>query len=177
MKICFISGSYGKYGSELSLLELLCGLKDLGVILLVILPKNGPIVDVLDEHKIEWKIVPFPKWRSRPRPFIYRLLRNIVSPLSALRIALIIKSGRYDLVYTNTTVTSVGAMAAYIANRPHIWHSHESELSNTVIKYDLPFKWVMKIIERTSESLVVVSHSLQKYYEPYLELGKLRVIY
>ena len=177
IKVCFVLGSAGKYGAELSILELIEGLVKLGVTPLVILPKKGPLCVQLSRLKIKFKVLYFPKWRSRRVPFIYRVVRNLICVLLAIRLAQIVKKESCDLVYTNSMVTSIGAYAAYVAGKPHIWHSHESEVSNSMIDYDFPLSVVLNIVERTSVFFVVVSHALKEFYAPYLNQNKLQVIY
>ena len=177
IKVCFVLGSAGKYGAERSILELIEGLVKLGVIPLVILPKNGPLCIQLSRSKIKFKVFYFPKWRSRRVPFIYRIVRNLICVLLATRLARVIKKEGCDLVYTSSMVASIGAYAAYVAGKPHIWHSHESEVNNPLMTYDLPLKVVLNIVEQTSVFFVVVSHALKEFYAPYLKQNKLQVIY
>lgn len=67
MRVCFVSHSAGRYDAELTLLELLKGLLRLGVEVLVLAPKKGPLLDELDRLDIEWRVIGYPVWMSRPR--------------------------------------------------------------------------------------------------------------
>jgi hypothetical protein len=177
MRVCFISHSAGRYGAELALLELLQGLKRLGVISLVLVPKKGPLLDVLDRLNIEWRIIEYPVWMSRPRWFAYRVARTLKMLFMSVKIAQEIKKWRADVVYTNTVVVGSGAFAARLAHLPHVWHSHESAYHNPSQKFDLGKRGVNYFMDRLSTSIIVTSRSVEQDYRPYFNLDKIRVIY
>ncbi len=181
MRVCFISHSAGRYGAELALLELIQGLVKLGIVCMVLVPKEGPLLAELDRLNVEWRVVPYPKWISRRIWTPYRIARSIVRTLLvliiALRIAQIIKKSHCDVVYTNTTMVAVGAIAAQLARKPHIWHFHESVYHNPDQKFDLGERLATYLMDRLSKMIVVVSRSVQEDYKRYLSLERMRVIY
>ncbi|ARO87936.1 glycosyltransferase family 1 protein [Nitrosospira lacus] len=177
MRVCFISHSAERYGAELALLELIKGLIKLGFICMVLVPKKGPLLAELDSLNVEWRIIPYPVWMSRPKWLPYRIGRTLKTLLTAIYIAGVIKRWGCDIVYTNTVVVGVGAFAARLARRPHVWHSHESAYHNPDQKFDLGKRCVTYLMDHFSQMIIVTSKSVEEDYKRYLGMEKLRVIY
>ena len=151
MRVCFISHSAGRYGAELALLELLQGLVKLGVRCLVLVPQKGPILGELDRMNIEWRIIHYPKWTSRS--FLSRIARILISLVIAVRMAQILSQWRCDVVYTNTSIICVGAFAAWLARKPHVWHSHESSRQKPKIESKVGEYWMLHLMHRCQSLL------------------------
>jgi len=184
MRICFVSHSTGRHGAELALLELLQGLVKLGVTCLVIVPKEGPLLIELDRLNIEWKIMGYPKWRitgyprwlSKQRQAPYRFARTIIGLLRSVQLARTISKWNCDVVYTNTSSISVGALAAWFARKPHVWHLHESG-HHMGLKYDFGERRTVRLINYFSEVVIVVSSSLRNTLSAHIEPYRMRLIY
>lgn len=178
MRVCFISHSAGRYGAELALLELLQGLLRLGVQVLVLVPTKGPLLDELDRLNIEWRIIGYPAWMSRPRLLPHRAAKRLLKTvLMSVRVARIIKNWNADVVYTNTVVIGVGALAARLARVPHVWHSHESLSHNPSQKFDLGESIVSRLMDRLSAAIIVTSRSVKNDYRNFANPGKICVVY
>jgi glycosyltransferase involved in cell wall biosynthesis len=179
MRVCFVSHSAGRYGAELALLELLQGLlrSGSGVKALVLIPKKGPLLDELDRLNIEWRIIGYPVWLSRPRGLPYRGLRLLKTAVMSVRVAWTIKKWNADIVYTNTVVIGVGALAARLVGIPHVWHSHESLAHNPSQKFDLGEPAVSYLMHRLSHAIIVTSQSVANDYMRLPDPGKIRVVY
>lgn len=177
MRICFISHSAGRYGAELAMLELLKGLTKAGVVCLVFVPKQGPLLAELDRLNVEWRQIRYPPWISRKSSFPYRILRAIKGLVATIRIALGIRRWGCDLVYTNTTAISVGAFAAWLLGKPHVWQSHESSYHNSQLKFDLGKRYAARLMDHLSARIVVVSRSLINDYSRYINPDRMCLIY
>lgn len=178
MRVCFVSHSARRYGAELALLELLQGLKELGVECLVLVPRQGPLLAELDCLDIEWRILKYPWWwRSRRRSLSHRMLRALFGLVSAVRMAVLLMRWRCDVVYTNTIAIPAGAMAAWLARKPHVWHLHESAFRDSALKFDLGTRLALRLIDRLSTRVIVVSDALRKEYMQSIDPDKLRRIY
>jgi glycosyltransferase involved in cell wall biosynthesis len=177
MRVCFISHSAGRYGAELALLELLQGLLRSGIEALVLVPTKGPLLDELDRLNIEWRIIGYPVWMSRPRALPYRVMRLLQTAIMSIRVAQVIKNWNADVVYTNTMVTGVGAFAARLLGLPHIWHSHESLRHNPSQRFDLGEPAVSYLMDRLSDAIIVTSRSVGNDYKHLPNVDKIRVIY
>lgn len=177
MRVCFISHSAGRYGAELALLELLQGLAKEGVDCKVLVPEKGPLLIALDELHVEWRVIGYPVWMSRPRWLVYRIARTLKSVVMAVRIAHVITRWRCDIVYTNTVAVGAGAFAAWLARRPHIWHLHESGHKNPSQKLDLGERRVARLMDHLSAAIIVNSRAVENDYTRYINSTRMRVIY
>ncbi|SEO52304.1 glycosyltransferase family 4 protein [Nitrosovibrio sp. Nv6] len=179
MRVCFISHSAGRYGAELALLELLQGLVKLNVRCLVLVPEKGPLLAQLNLLNIEWQIIKYPPWISQRKWMLtpYRIVRTLKALVVAVQMAQVIKRWNCDLVYTNTAVVGAGAFAAWLACRPHIWHSHESGYHNPSLKFDLGSRWVARLMDHFSALIIVNSYSVKEDYARYIEPGRMHLVY
>ena len=177
MRVCFVSHSAGRYGAERALLELLQGLLHSGVEVLVLVPKKGPLLDELARMNIEWRVIGYPVWMSRPRWFVYRLMRLLKTALMSIRVAWIIRKWNADVVYSNTVMMGAGALAAWIIGKPHVWHSHESLAHNPDQTFDLGERAVSYLMNHLSDAVIVTSRSVGNDYKHLLDPGTIRVVY
>src|SRR5688500_11571627 len=178
MRICFVSHTARLDGAELALLELLQGLSKLGIHCFVFVPKKGPLLIELDRRNIEWRVLTYPWWwKSRRKSFPHRVIRALISFVAAVRMAYIITQQRCDFVYTNTVAVSTGALAAWIARKPHIWHLHESPYRYPRLSFDLGNRLATRLIDRLSTVIIAVSHAIANDYSRYISQDKIHVIY
>src|SRR5580765_5607639 len=125
MRIAFFTHYTELYGANRSLLDLIAGLSSYGVRAHVICPSAGDLLDVLAQRGIPAAVLPFEWWVS-PRGALqgaatrwranFQHLGPIVAELARWEI---------DVVYSNSSVFPVGAMAAAQLERPHVWHIRE----------------------------------------------------
>jgi glycosyltransferase involved in cell wall biosynthesis len=124
MRIACIHQGYELYGSDRSFAEsveaLRSGYPDAEIE--VVLPRSGPIVELLSPHAT--RIVFEPLWILR-RKALLRLVTIDAArlPLAVLRAARRLAS--FDLVYVNTSVIVDYALAARLYPRKAIFHIHE----------------------------------------------------
>jgi glycosyltransferase involved in cell wall biosynthesis len=178
MRVCFISHTAARSGAELALLELVQGLSELNIHCLVFVPKKGPLLAELDRLNVEWRIVSYPWWwKLRGKSLPRRLLRTLRSLAAAARIAIMLRRWRCDLVVTNTVAVSAGAIGAWLARKPHVWHLHESPYRDARITFDLGIRLATRLIDRLSALVVVVSQAVADEYSGYIKPDKLRIVY
>jgi glycosyltransferase involved in cell wall biosynthesis len=177
MRVCFISHSAGRYGAELALLELLEGLVKYGIDCKILVPERGPLLAELDRLQIEWRLVEFPPWRPRRRKIRNRIFRTIKALAYAFPMARAIREWRCDVVYSNTVAIVAGAFAAFLAQRPHVWHFHEFGYVDPNERFDLGRGLVTRFIDHLSSVIIANSYTLKQEYAKYVDIRKFRVIY
>jgi glycosyltransferase involved in cell wall biosynthesis len=126
LKILFVNASSGLAGAERSLLETAVPLKARGVTPVVALPGDGALAAELRDHGIETRFLNLGVMASRQElrsPLL--LLRLLQQPVAAIRLAIIIRKERIDIVHSNTSAVAAGALGAFLARRPHVWHIRE----------------------------------------------------
>lgn len=184
MRILFISSDNNKTsGAFLCLVELNKLLNEqYDIETLVVLPKAGDGVDLLDKYNIRYCYVKSYSWITFKGNSYTAIAKTIVKSIltlyniiSILRICNIIRTRKIDIVHTNTVFSYVGAIAAWLEKKPHIWHLRESidksfnsKILNEKIGYDL--------ISR-SDYIIAVSEVIKKAYREKIKNGKINVVY
>lgn len=122
-RIAFFSHSAKLYGANRSLLALIDGLSEEGVEPCVFLPRHGDMVEVLEARGIEHIVIHFRRWmgRSRWRAPLRLAANLLLLPVVSYQLA----RRNVDIIYSNSSVFPIGAWAAAVTNRPHVWHIRE----------------------------------------------------
>ncbi len=160
MRIAFLTHYTELYGANQSLLNLIDGLRHYGHTLTVICPDRGDLLDALARRGAEAAVLPF-AWWSSPHPTARAAAKRFLVNLHRLpKIVQQLKEWQTDLVYSNSSVFCVGALAAARLGLPHVWHIREFGARD----YDL-FPDVGKSIFRrtilTADATIFVSQALK----------------
>lgn len=108
------------------MLSLLEGLQEFNVVPFVVNPRESIFTEALRAIGIQCAILPVPWWISgkilscKKKIDHISVIRGYVPDLQK-----IIRDWKIDLVYTNSSVTPVGFLAARRERVPHIWHIRE----------------------------------------------------
>lgn len=169
IKVLFISHSSAMAGAERSLLLLLSNIDRNRFEPIVLFPDLGPLKELVESFNIQTHIVHYVWWArvdnikipfKNIRGFRFYLKKEI---LAIKKIIKIIKKEKIDIVYTNTSVITIGAVAAYITKKPHIWHIREIIPDNPDLKYFLPNKILLNFIVKYSN--IVIANSKFTAYQ------------
>ncbi len=178
MKICFISHSSAKGGAERSLIELIDSLKTKGVDAFVIIPSYGLLVKEFKSRGIAFRIIPYRWWMSnKESPFLKRIAKIVLNFAMVIPVAITIMRHRCDIVCTNTITVCVGAFAAKILGRPHIWYIREFGYEDHGLVYDLGTRLSLWLMDHLSSICIANSNAVAKKYEQFIPKQKLRVVY
>lgn len=190
MKIAFITHFSNLYGANRSLLNLIDGLKDYGVQSYVVTPFEGELTDSLKQKNIEFAILPLQWWVDklelgnniwknlhRLAAFYPKALKRLYLNLRITPILLAqLQTWEIDIIYTNSSATPIGALAAYRLNIPHIWHLREF----LDLDYNLHFDWgkqLSKFLIQRSHAQISISQAISKHFSSGLKLENMKVIY
>jgi len=177
MRVLFICHVSNMLGAARSLLDLMDGLVQRGVNCYVIIPRSGKIIQELEERNIVYRIVPFKNWLSSDSPLWKRLGRGGLNLLAMIRVAIKARAWGADVLYTNSSVTPVGAFAAFLLKKIHIWHIREFGQEDYGLSFDLGTRLSMKIINQLSFNIIIISEALKQKYVQYVSPAKIRRIY
>ncbi|MCI0700310.1 MAG: glycosyltransferase family 4 protein [Planctomycetia bacterium] len=159
LRVAFITHYTELYGANLSLLNLLDGLSRYGVTSHVICPEGGDLLGALADRGVPTAVVPFEWWVSLHRSGgTGRLFQNVrrLRPL----VTRLVDWGA-DLVYSNSSVFAIGALAAAELGLPHVWHAREFGRRDYDLWPDLGLR-LSRLVLRTADATVFVSHALQR---------------
>jgi glycosyltransferase involved in cell wall biosynthesis len=174
MRAAFISHDSAAGGAERALLELIDGLLERGVTCSVVLRKRGWLAEELHRRGVTFAFIPYRGWISvRPRG---RLL-NLFALVMVLPVLAQLRRWGVDVVLTNTSVIPVGALAAFLLRKPHIWHIHEFCKKEYGSTFDLGTRLTIKMIGRLSAFVIVNSKAIAAYYAQFIPQHQIRMIY
>lgn len=190
IKVAFITHYSSLYGANRSLLDLIDGLRQFDVGAYVISTEDGQIREALDSREVPFVVLPFHRWVGwRPRCtklhewarayLVWRkeTVARLAGNVSVSRtIAGQLRQWNVDMVYTNSSVTPVGLMAARGVSLPHVWHLREF----CDLHFNLKFDWGKNLFERyigCSDAIISVSKAIEDYYLARVESQRKRVIY
>jgi glycosyltransferase involved in cell wall biosynthesis len=161
LRVAFLTHYTELYGANLSLLNLIEGLGRYGIRAHVICPDQGDLLAELARRGVPAAVLPFEWWVSTRRTALgaaTRLIRNVrrLRPLAAQ-----IARWGCDLVYSNSSVFAVGAMAAAELELPHVWHLREFGRRDYGLVPDLGSR-VSRLVFRTADATIFVSHALRR---------------
>jgi glycosyltransferase involved in cell wall biosynthesis len=178
MRVCFISHSSNCGGAEQVLLEHLDVLREAGVECRVVLPGRGALADELKRMNIRFAIVSFPVWVSRDRLSSWGRAKAAFSIVAnAVLVAWHIVRWNCGVVYSNTVTVCVGALAARLTARPHIWHFQEFGKRDHGLSFIFGDRFSIKWLDRLSTRCLCLSNSLASQYAQWVEPSKIAVVY
>ena len=175
-RIAFLTHYAELYGANLSLLNLIEGLAEYGVISHVICPDNGDLVPALARRDIPVARLPFEWWVSTNRQsqgVAARLIRNVRHLRAITR-----QIGRWNanVVYSNSSVFAVGAMAAAELELPHIWHIREFGDRDYDLRPDFGSR-LARLAHGTADAAIYVSEALRRAKLGHATPSNSRVVY
>jgi glycosyltransferase involved in cell wall biosynthesis len=160
------------------LLESIEALKDNSVECFVLVPAHGDLSQELRERQIPFDVIPYGMWMTRSgTPFWARLKSAIRILGTTIPVALRIRQWKIDVVYSNTSTVCVGAFAALLLRRPHVWHLHEFGYEDHGLVFLFGRSLPYKVMNYLSSGWIANSGAIQKKYGRSLDLSKSKVIY
>jgi glycosyltransferase involved in cell wall biosynthesis len=176
LRISFLTHYTELYGANLSLLNLIEGLAEYGVRSHVICPDRGDLLAELDRRGTPAAVLPFAWWvaaQRTPTGVAKRLLENLrrLRPITNQ-----IARWGCDLVYSNSSVFAVGALAAAELELPHVWHIREFGRRDYDLRPDLGLL-LSRLALRTADAVIFVSEALRRTILGRAARGNARVIY
>lgn len=176
MRVIFVTRSTGTYGAGRALLDLIDGLLQKGVRCHVIIPRQGLITEGLKSRGVKYSIIPLKNWASTDKILLRRLLRCGWNLFISLVIAIKAYFWKVDVIHTNNCLTPVGAFAAYLARKPHIWHVREFG-PEYGFSFTLGEPLSIRLMGKLSFRIVAISEALRQKYSQYIPAQKLKKIY
>lgn len=176
-RIVFASHTADLSGAERGLVELAGGLAARGHTVSVLIPRHGPLADLLDEAGLPWFVEDYRWWARIHRRYLRRI-RHITRQLSRKRrIARLLRELQPDVVITNTVVIPAPALAARSLGIPHIWYLREFGKLDHRFHFDLGFTNSARLIGRWSQAVIVNCRALADYFVQWIPADKLHVVY
>jgi len=162
LRILYVHNGADLYGASRSLLRMAGTFAKDGHRVWVVLPEDGQLRAALERVGVEVVIQPDLAILSRVRGTAR--LRAVVLPVSwmvsSYRLARTIRRLRADIVHSNTATVLSGALAARIANVPHVWHVRE-------IFTEFPILWPLYrvLMALLSDKIACISEAVARQFD------------
>ncbi|MBN8585587.1 MAG: glycosyltransferase [Ignavibacteria bacterium] len=144
---------------------------------LIILPKKGPVEDVLKSLNFNYRIIPFKLWLNNNSGLVSKFKRILWNIIIMIPYAFILKKYKFDLIYTNTSTVSFGAFIAKLLKLPHLWHFREFGFEDHGYIYDLGNVISKKLTNYLSTLCLVNSNAVLNKYKNFINTDKLFLLY
>ncbi len=165
VRVAFLTHYTELYGANLSLLNLMDGLSGYGVVPHVIAPEGGDLIAELARRRIPAAVLPFDWWVSTRRTLAGATTRLVRSVRAVPALVKQMTAWGTQLVYSNSSVFAVGAVAAGWLKVPHVWHLREFGDRDYDLLPDLGPRLRGRIL-RSADAMIFVSHALRKAFFP-----------
>jgi glycosyltransferase involved in cell wall biosynthesis len=165
-KIVWVAHESNKSGANLCLLEFVAVLSKVGYNQLVVLPHTGNMEHELNKLGVASRIIHYYNW-ARPvdqslsmESIIKRNGRNLIAFLQFGKLFFEFKP---NLVFTNTSVINIGAIAAFFYRVKHLWYIHE--MGEEDFNFKFPWgKFSYIFMNAVSHKLLTNSEHLRNKY-------------
>jgi len=163
----FVSHTSELGGAERMLLDLLRSLDRRAFRPLLVVPRNGPLLEAAEASNIPSAVVPMKWWLSGPGTAWRQPPAWLWNIRAVFRLRRLIRNRGIDLVCSNSAAAAGGALAARLAGRPHVWIIHEI-LSGPrpLLRFFLGNRLFVRLIRRLSRRVVVNSLATGQAFGP-----------
>ena len=148
---------------------------------LVVLPREGDGVKLLDEYKIKYTYIESYNWIVKsdreltPEEEERIAVEKELNKIAIQKFVDLINKEKPDLIHINTTYSYVAAEAAQITKVPLIWHLREfleEDQARRIYDKEYGYSLIGK-----ADKIITISKALYKKYENILPKDKMCVIY
>jgi glycosyl transferase family 4 len=176
VNICFISHSARLGGAEMVLLETIEVLQESGARCYAVLPSRGPLLAELEKLHVPVLVTSYALWVSRERLSLLRQFRVLLN-MAAKSLLIARQAARWgcDILYSNTATVCVGAFAAALLGRPHVWHLHEFG-PKMGLKFIFGERRSHRMMNRLSSLVIAPSQAVAAEASTWLPSAPLRVV-
>jgi len=158
------------------LLEVLEGLAARKVDCCVLLPRGGTLAPYLRALAVPHETAPIRWWASEGSPW-KRPLRILANLAAAVSVARRLWRRQVDVVYSNSSVSPTGALAAWLLRKPHVWHVHEFAEEDHGLSFDLGPRLTYVLIGRLSRCVITNSDAVKAKCARYMPVDRIRTVY
>jgi glycosyltransferase involved in cell wall biosynthesis len=170
MRLLTITHYADLLGANRSLLHLLEGLRsEKGVCVEVWCPQEGAFTAALRERGFEYKILPFANWGYTLRSFGLWVF-PIKWAMSQRKMSLFeaeLQRFQPDLIHSNSSLVSLGAILAERTGLPHVWHIREFGWLDYQVVFPLGKAFIQKYHAKTS-AFIAISDCIRTIVLPHI---------
>ncbi|MEP6844367.1 MAG: glycosyltransferase family 4 protein [Panacibacter sp.] len=179
-KIIYITHYADLYGANRSLINLVEGLVNIGVKnILVILPAEGKICELLKKIGIEYRLIPFVNetYYAGEKPLlIKKIAKFFYNWYIVFRYSGSLKKEGKPIIHSNSSATLIGAYFSMWLSAPHVWHIREFGSDDYNLNYNFGYDFFNKWLNK-AQAVIAVSKAVYEKRVKYCTAPKKKVIY
>lgn len=173
-------------GASRSMLDLMLDLTEKKVANFIIAYNEGAVdtINYIEEKGVVCKKVGFGRWDLadgaklwRAKQLLKILIGFIGTPLALINTYTLIKKYKVGIIYTNTTVLYIGAIAAWLFKVPHIWHVREFGMEDHRIEIIPSREALYGLMNLPNTSIIYISNSVREAYSLHVQHNEQYVVY
>jgi glycosyltransferase involved in cell wall biosynthesis len=177
--ILIVSLHNTNWGAERSTCSIAAYLKSLGYRVIIIFPKEGKILDIINEFELEYKIHYFRGWiNSKATNYPRAIVSTLINLFQGFSLDLKLKKNNIkpDLIYSNTLVHGFGILLAKKYRVPHLQHIREN-IDVFEMKFNWGYKTSLNFINNNSKNIICTCAAIKNRYLDHLSDKKTVVVY
>lgn len=178
MNIMYITHEENIGGSTKALIELIQNLKK-NNIYVVVLRKSGEAYDAFKKENINIIYLRHHNnvvFEQTTLAYIRSYIKIFDNFIKAIKLSYLVKKYNIEIIHTNCSIISIGAIVNSITKVPHVFHIREYfEIGNQ--RYTRTIKKEFNYINKHSTKIILISKYLYNEYEKYFSKEKMNLIY
>ena len=181
MNIMYITHEENIGGSTKALIELIQNLKKnkKNNIYVVVLRKSGEAYDAFKKENINIIYLKHHNnvvFEQTTLAYIRSYIKIFDNFIKAIKLSYLVKKYNIEIIHTNCSIISIGAIVNSITKVPHVFHIREYfEIGNQ--RYTRTIKKEFNYINKHSTKIIFISKYLYNEYEKYFSKEKMNLIY
>lgn len=178
--IIVFSSNVENWGAERSVCSMCDYLHRQGLSVLVIIPREGTIINLLDSIHVEYLILPFDLWiysniRSlRPDRYLKKIF-NIIKSTKCIEKEILNSGYKPILVYSSTILFGTGLYCAKKWKVPHIHHFREN-IDAFGYRFIFGNKPTMNYIRKNTDCIICTCDAVKQRYSDCLSDVEMKVV-
>lgn len=177
--ILIVSQHTSNWGAERSTCSIAAYLKSMGHHVILIIPKEGEILKIINNYGLEYRVHYFRGWiNGKGTNYLRGFVSTLINLFQLIRLYLKLRKERIrpDLIYTNTLVHGFGILLAKLYHVPHLQHIREN-IDVFGMNFNWGYKSTLNFIGRNSQKIICTCKAIKDRYLNDLEEEKLEIVY
>jgi glycosyltransferase involved in cell wall biosynthesis len=179
LKILFFSHTAGLWGSERSLLELIDELLEKDVLISIVLPYEGPLIDELKKRAVNYEIIGGHWWWCSSEKLSEEEIKKRINDsfINFLSKKQILDQWNPDLIFTNTLTIPWGAIYSQLTGKPHITFIREFGDLDFNFNFFYGYEASINFINTYSDFVFTNSKATLNHFKRFIDNKKLDFSY
>ncbi len=179
MNILIVGTDASRYGSAVSMAALAGELIRLGHHVICVIPKRGPIEELLQSKQVPYRIMGVKKWIAPPQKgFRFALMKGYrvcVNLLSEVRLVFLCRRHKIEIMHLNTSASPCGYLCSRLLRLKLVWHIREFVEEDFGYQFQNRKKAYARIAG--ADAVITISDALYRKYREIIPGDRLFCIY